>query len=58
MYKFTNKAKQIIEHASHLARKLGHRYIGTEHILYGLIKEEGGARIRECKKTGSYMSKN
>ncbi|MBQ2938704.1 MAG: ATP-dependent Clp protease ATP-binding subunit [Clostridia bacterium] len=41
-YKFTNRANKAIEIANELALKLGHSYIGTEHILYGLAKEGGG----------------
>jgi len=42
VYKFTNSAKNAIEIASTIATDLGHNYIGTEHILYGLVKEETG----------------
>ena len=47
IYKFTNKAKKVIEIANDISVKLGHNYIGTEHILYGLVKEgEGiGAKV-------------
>ena len=38
-YKFTNKANKVIEYANDIALKLGHNYMGTEHILYGLVKE-------------------
>ena len=38
-YKFTNSAGKAIEIANDIALELGHNYIGTEHILYGLIKE-------------------
>ena len=41
-YKFTNRAKKAIEFANELAMELGHSYIGTEHILYGLSKEGSG----------------
>ena len=41
-YKFTNRAKKAIEFANELAVELGHNYIGTEHILYGLSKEGKG----------------
>ncbi len=41
-YKFTNRAKKAIEIANECAIELGHSYIGTEHILYGLIKEGNG----------------
>ena len=41
-YKFTNSCNKAIEIASEIAMELGHHYIGTEHILYGLAKEENG----------------
>ena len=41
-YKFTNRAKKAIEIANELAMELGHNYIGTEHVLYGLAKEGSG----------------
>ena len=42
IYKFTNRAEKAIELANELALELGHNYIGTEHILYGLSKEGNG----------------
>lgn len=41
-YKFTNRANKAIESANDIALELGHSYIGTEHILYGLAKEGNG----------------
>ena len=41
-YKFTNRAQKAIELANEAAIELGHNYIGTEHILYGLTKEGSG----------------
>ena len=41
-YKFTNSAEKALELAGDLAIELGHNYIGTEHILYGLAKEGSG----------------
>lgn len=41
-YKFTNSAQRAIEIANDVAIEMGHNYIGTEHILYGLVKEETG----------------
>ncbi len=41
-YKFTNSAEKALELAGDLAIELGHNYIGTEHILYGLCKEGSG----------------
>ena len=42
MYKFTARAEKAIEIANEIALELGHEYIGTEHILYGLCKEGTG----------------
>ena len=46
MYKFTNRAEKAIEIANDIALELGHTYIGTEHILYGLAKEGTGVASR------------
>ena len=42
VYKFTKSGEKVLEIASELATDLGHTYIGTEHILYGLACEENG----------------
>ena len=42
VYKFTARARKAIDLASEIAMDLGHSYIGTEHILYGLAKEGSG----------------
>jgi ATP-dependent Clp protease ATP-binding subunit ClpC len=39
---FTPRAKKALELAAEEARSLGHNYIGTEHLLLGLIREEEG----------------
>ena len=41
-YKFTESAKIVIDTANEVTGKLGHSYIGTEHILYGLVCEKNG----------------
>ena len=41
-YKFTKKAEKTIQIAENIAIELGHNYVGTEHILYGLAKENTG----------------
>ncbi len=41
-YKFTKKAEKAVEIAEKIAIQLGHNYVGTEHILYGLVKEGTG----------------
>ena len=46
IYKFTNRAKRVIELANELAIELGHNYVGTEHILYGLAKVDNGVSAK------------
>ena len=41
-YKFTGRAEKTLEIANEIAIELGHNYIGTEHLLYGLVKEGTG----------------
>ena len=51
-YKFTNCAQQAIEIANQIAIELGHSYIGTEHILYGLVKEGTGVAAKVLENQG------
>ena len=51
-YKFTNKAKKVIEIANDISIELGHNYIGTEHILYGLSKEGEGIAAKVLNNKG------
>ena len=51
-YSFTNRAKKAIELADSLAVELGHNYVGTEHILYGLIKEGSGVASKVLQNQG------
>ena len=53
VYKFTKRAEKALEYAGDLAQGFGHNYIGTEHILYGLVKE--GARAREYEIALSWL---
>ena len=39
--RFTKKAQEALNHAAETAAMLGHGYIGSEHLLLGLIKAEG-----------------
>ena len=52
IYKFTNKAKKVIEIANDISIELGHKYIGTEHILYGLVKEGEGIAAKVLMNKG------
>ncbi len=40
---FSEQARSVIVHAQEDARELGHGYIGTEHLLLGMLREEGVA---------------
>ena len=42
VYKFTKSSEKVFEFANDLAIKMGHSYIGTEHLIYGLSKERNG----------------
>ena len=46
VYKFTQRAKKAVEIANEVALELGHNYIGTEHLLYGLAKEGSGVAAK------------
>ena len=52
IYKFTSRAKQAIECAQEEAISLGHNYVGSEHILYGLIKEGAGVASKVLSNQG------
>ena len=41
-YPFTPKGEAALRQAEHLARRLHHKYIGTEHLLLGLLTQNGG----------------
>ena len=51
-YKFTKKAEKAVQIAESLAIELGHNYVGTEHILYGLAKEENGVAAKVLENQG------
>jgi ATP-dependent Clp protease ATP-binding subunit ClpC len=50
--RFTNRARATVVHAQEEARLLRHNYIGTEHILLGLIREGEGAAARALDGMG------
>ncbi|MBE3576135.1 MAG: ATP-dependent Clp protease ATP-binding subunit [Limnochordales bacterium] len=50
---FTPRAKRVLELAFDEARNLGHTYIGTEHILLGLIREGEGVAAQVLKNLGA-----
>lgn len=50
IYKFTKSAEKVIEISKEIAISLGHSYIGTEHLLYGLAKEKNGIASKVLEK--------
>lgn len=51
-YKFTKRAEKAIEIANQIAIEFGHNYIGTEHLLYGLLKEGSGVASKVLENQG------
>jgi len=51
-YKFTTRAKKAIETANDISLELGHNYIATEHILYGLVTEGAGIAAKVLENQG------
>lgn len=52
MYKFTNRAEKAIALAQEAAAELGHNYVGTEHLLCGLLREGSGLAYRVLTDQG------
>jgi ATP-dependent Clp protease ATP-binding subunit ClpC len=50
--RFTDRARATVVHAQEEARLLRHNYIGTEHILLGLLREGEGAAARSLQALG------
>ncbi|HUS57204.1 MAG TPA: ATP-dependent Clp protease ATP-binding subunit, partial [Planctomycetota bacterium] len=55
--KFTERARKVVNHAKDEARRFGHDYIGTEHILLGLVKEGTGVAAHVLKSLGVDLKK-
>mgnify|MGYP002008200501 FL=1 len=54
---FTPRAKKVLELSLREALQLGHNYIGTEHILLGLIREGEGVAAQVLTKLGADLSR-
>ena len=52
---FTSRAKKVLEFAVEEARSLNHNYIGTEHLLLGLLKEKEGVACRVLNSFGMFF---
>ena len=50
--RFTERAQRALIYAQEEARNLGHNYVGTEHLLLGLLREGEGAAARVLKELG------
>ncbi|HEY96780.1 MAG TPA: ATP-dependent Clp protease ATP-binding subunit [Dehalococcoidia bacterium] len=55
--KFSERARRVLTVAQEEARNLNHSYIGTEHILLGLVREEEGVAARVLTNLGISLSK-
>jgi len=52
---FTPRAKKVLELAIEEARLLGHNYVGSEHLLLGIIREEEGIGGKILRNLGSHL---
>jgi ATP-dependent Clp protease ATP-binding subunit ClpC len=52
MERFTQRARRVLTLAHQEAERMRHNYIGTEHLLLGLIREEGGVAGRVLRELG------
>ena len=50
--RFTDRARRVMQLANAAARDFNHEYIGVEHILLGLLRENGGVAANALKKGG------
>jgi ATP-dependent Clp protease ATP-binding subunit ClpC len=52
MERFTQRARRVLSLAHEEAERMHHNYIGSEHLLLGLIREEGGVAGRVLRELG------
>lgn len=52
MYKFTSRAEKAIAYSQEIAAELGHNYVGTEHLLCGLLREGSGLAYKVLTDQG------
>jgi ATP-dependent Clp protease ATP-binding subunit ClpC len=50
--RFTKRARRVLTLAQEEAQRLNHNYIGTEHLLLGLVREENGVAVRVLRELG------
>ena len=51
--RFTPRAQQVLSYALQSAHELGHTYIGSEHLLLGLLREENGVAAHYLRQRGA-----
>jgi ATP-dependent Clp protease ATP-binding subunit ClpC len=54
---FTPQAKKVLEYAMYESNALGHYYIGTEHLLLGLIREDDGVAAQVLVELGADLNR-
>jgi ATP-dependent Clp protease ATP-binding subunit ClpC len=57
MDRLTQRARRVLSLAHQEAEQMRHNYIGTEHLLLGLIREEGGVAGRVLRELGLEVSR-
>jgi ATP-dependent Clp protease ATP-binding subunit ClpC len=50
--RFTKRARRVLTLAQEEAQRLNHNYIGTEHLLLGLVREDNGVAVRVLRELG------
>ena len=55
--KFSERARRVLTSAQEEAQRLNHGYIGTEHLLLGLIREEEGVGAKVLTNLGVTLAK-
>ena len=55
--RFTEQAREAVELAHEAAENLGHSYVGTEHLLLGLLEEGSGVAYRVLEESGVHSDK-
>ena len=55
--RFTDRARKVMAIANQEVQRFNHEYIGTEHILLGLIKEGSGTGAKVLKNLGVDIEK-
>ena len=53
--RFTERAKKVLAYAKQEAQRFNHDYIGTEHILLGIVREGSGVAVNALENLGMDM---